>query len=118
MCLNKSTQKSFIIGPVSAVSLPEGNEVEMRDRETYGRAACALACHTPVPNGRHMGRYDVFQMDTSVCCPGSAKSGERVVNKLSPVEIYLLMSAVVVRGHHDVWQEKTPPETPPELLYV
>lgn len=88
VCLNKPTLESFIIGPVSAVSLPEGNEVEMRDRKTHCRAACTLACHTPVPNGGHTGHYDVFQMDTSVCFPGnkSAKSRERLINKLSLVE--------------------------------
>ena len=76
VCLNKLTLESFIIGPVSAVSLPEGNEVEMRDRETHGRAASTRGCHTAVPNGGHTGHYDVFQMDTSVCFPGnkSAKS--------------------------------------------
>lgn len=64
VCLNKPTLESFIIGPVSAVSLPEGNEVEMRDRETHGRAPCTHAFHTPVPNGGHVGHYDVLQMDT------------------------------------------------------
>lgn len=93
VCLNKPTLESSIIGPVSAVSLPEGNEVEMRDRETRGRAACTHACHTPVPNGGHAGHYDVFQMDTSVCFPGnkSAKSRGRVMNKPSLVEFYLFI---------------------------
>lgn len=98
VCLNKPTLESFIIGPVSAVSLPEGSEVEMRDRKTHGRAAFTHACHTPVPNGGHAGHYDVFQMDTSVCFPRnkSAKSSERVTNKPSLVEFYLFISAIAV----------------------
>lgn len=95
-CLNKPTSESFIIGPVSAVSLPEGNGVETRDRKTHSRAPCTDACHTPVPNGGHAGHYDVFQMDTSVCFPGkkSAKSKEGIMNKQSLVEFYLFISAI------------------------
>ena len=103
-CLNKPTLESFIIGPVSAVSLPEGNEVEMRDRETRGRAACTHACHTPVPNGGHAGHYDVFQMDTSVCFPGnkSAKSRERVMNKPSGGLLFVYICRSRLPGCHDV----------------
>lgn len=88
--------KRFIIGPVSAVSLPKGKKVEMRDRKMHGRAPCTHGCHTPVPNGRHAGHYDVFQMDTSVCFPRnkSAKSRERVVNKASLVVFYLFIDAI------------------------
>ena len=118
VCLNKPTSESSIIGPVSAVSLPEGNEVEMRDRKTRGRAACTHACHTPVPNGGRAGHYDVFQMDTSVCFPGnkSAKSRGRVMNKPSLVEFYLFICGLP--GCHDVWRENTPPETPLELRQI
>lgn len=97
MCPNKPTLESFIIGPVSALSLPKGKKVEMRDRKMHGRAPCTHGCHTPVPNGRHAGHYDVFQMDTSVCFPRnkSAKSRERVVNKLSLV-FYLFIAAIAI----------------------
>lgn len=113
VCLNKPTLESFIIGPVSAVSLPEGNEVEMRDRETHGRAPCTHACHMPVPNGGHAGHYDVLQMDTSVCFPRnkSVKSGGRLMNKRSLVEFYLFICATAGSlDVHDVWREKTPLE--------
>lgn len=95
-CLNKPTSESFIIGPVSAVSPPEGNEVEMRARKTDGRAPCTQACHTPVPNGGHAGHYDVLQMNTSVAFPRkkSAKSREKTVNKRSLVEFYVFISAI------------------------
>lgn len=95
-CLNKPTSESFIIGPVSAVSPPEGNEVEMRARKTDGRAPCTQACHTPVPNGGHAGHYDVLQMNTSVAFPRkkSAKSKEKTMNKQSLVEFYVFISAI------------------------
>lgn len=94
--LNKPTSESFIIALVRAVSLPEGNNVETRDRETHGGPLCTQACHMPVPSGGHTGHYDVFQMDTSVCFPGkeSAQSRERITNKQSLVEFYLFISAI------------------------
>lgn len=106
--LNKLTLESFIIGPVSAVSLPEGNEVEMRDRETHGRAASTRGCHTAVPNGGHTGHYDVFQMDTSVCFPGnkSAKSRGRE-SRASPLWVEFLFVSIrhsALPGCHDVWR--------------
>lgn len=113
VCLNKPTLESFIIGPVSAVSLPEGNEVEMRDRETHGRAACTHACHTPVPNGGHTGHYDVFQMDTSVCFPGnkSAKSrGESHEQAVSGGVLFVYICHSRPPGCPDVWHEETPLE--------
>lgn len=71
VCLKKPTLESFNIGPVSSISLPEGTEVEMRDRKTHGKALCTHACQAPVPSSGHSGHCGVFQMDTSVCFHGN-----------------------------------------------
>jgi len=67
VCLNKPTLESFIIGPVRAVSIPEGNKVEMRDRKSHGGATCTHVRHTSVPSGGHASHNDVFYKYTSVC---------------------------------------------------
>lgn len=100
---NKHTSERFITGPVSALSLPEGNRVEMRDRKTCGRAP-HIHCHMPVPSGGHTGHYDVFQMDTSVCFPRnkSAKSRGRNIHMSS---LLFCSSHSSLPGCHDtvVW---------------
>lgn len=97
MCAHACVQislhwKRFIIGPVSSVSLPEGNKVEMRDSKTHGRTSYTRSCHTPVPSGGHVGRYDVFQMDTSASFPRnkSAESRKSIINK----PFYLFKSVI------------------------
>lgn len=63
VCMSKNAyiSESFIIGPVTAVNLPEGNKVEMRDGKTHGRPTCT---HThPVPSNGHACLHGVFQVD-------------------------------------------------------
>lgn len=103
ICLKKPTLESFNTGPVSSISLPEGTEVEMRDRKTHGKALCTHACQAPVPSSGHSGHCGVFQMDTSVCFHG---------NKLFLMEFCFCFFFVYVCDNrlpkfHDAWREKT-----------
>lgn len=94
-CMRMSRNAS--LPDLSALGVPpEGNEVEMRDRNSRRGAQARARCHTPVPSGRHTGHCDVLQMDTSVSFLGkkSAQSRERIAHMLSPKEFYLFASAM------------------------
>lgn len=49
------------------------------------RAQARARCHTPVPSGRDTGRYDVLQMDTSVCFLGNKSAKMQRGNRIGAV---------------------------------
>lgn len=103
--LSKRAQESFITGPVTTRSSPEGNEVEMRDRNSRRRAQARARCLMPVPSGGCTDHYDVLQMDTCVCFLGSksAKSRAGVVHTSSEEMLFVCICHRHLPGCHDVW---------------
>lgn len=78
------------------------------------RAQARARCHTPVPSGRDTGRYDVLQMDTSVCFLGNKSAKMQRGNRTGVVLEGILFVCICCRhlpGCHDVWPKQRPLET-------